>query len=382
MREAAAEGSSSPSRWSIDGLLRGSKSIHLPLGVAGSAATLLCFTAARAATMLLMALCRQGHSGFPFLFETLLVFPFFMQCVFYTTQTLLNHGLGKGFSLIFLSIENMAPCLVYSLCMSASPILETYAMQFLNPSMCVVMKQLVLVVVAVGEALVFGERQSRMAWGLILGMVGFVALFQQVGASNSTKSEASNLAKGLVPALLATVIGGSGGILQQLFMQRQAQNVPISVKLLYQHIIALICVPALIWRDEEAHHRVMTDGFFAGWNSWTYLTSGCMWLWFLTASMVTSHISAMAGCFASAVSVVLTGALEVLFLGHHINFVQFALMVIICLTAVVYTQVRIDSKSQKPAEEETKKTESGIKYRPRLKEGRREVERRGDSDSD
>jgi len=359
-----------------EGLLRGGNSIHLPLGLVGSAAVLVSFCVARAFSMLMMAMCRQGHNGFPFLFETLLVFPFTMQCVFYSIQTFMQCGFWKGLGHMWSGLAHIVPCLVYSICMSCSPLLETYSMQYLSPSMCVVLKQLVLVNVAIGEVLVFGEKPSKTAWALILGMMGFVALFQQVSTNATPKSEAGDLIKGIVPMLIATAIGGAGGILQQKFMQRQAQSVPTPVKLLYQHVIALILVPCLIAMNPEARHRILTDGFFAGWNSYAYLTSCCMWLWFLGASMCTAYVSAMAGCFSSAVSVVLTGLLEVVFLGHHMSYIQFTLMIVICVTAVVYTQVRLDSKAN------TKTLEKG-KGRPKLKEGnRREVERRGDSDSD
>lgn len=362
--------------WSFcEGLLRGSNSVHLPLGVAGSAAVLICFCVARAMAMLLMAVCRQGHAGFPFLFETLLVFPFSMQCVFYSTQTFIQFGFKQGFTHIRNGLTHIVPCLVYSVCMSSSPLMETYAMQYITPSMCVVLKQLVLVNVAVGEVLAFGEHPSRMAWILIFAMCCFVGLFQQLSSTGASATEQGNIIKGIVPMLGSTVIGGAGGILQQKFMQRQAQNVPLPVKLLYQHIIAISIVPILISCNPESRHRIMTEGFFSGWNSWAYLSSACMWLWFLGASMVTACISAMAGCFAAAVSIVITGILEVVFLGHHMSFVQLALMMCICITAVVYTQVRLADKAQ------NKEPEKG-KYRPKLKVGKREVERRGDSDSD
>jgi len=66
--------------------------------MAGSAILLVVFTFVKSSISLLLSQARAGQKeGFPFLFETVLIFPFLMQTLFYTLQTCVILGVSEGF---------------------------------------------------------------------------------------------------------------------------------------------------------------------------------------------------------------------------------------------------------------------------------------------
>merc|ERR1719198_2710158 len=100
----------------------------------------------------------------------------------------------------------------------------------------------------------------------------------------------------------------------------------------------------------EGRAQLWTHGFFKGWNQWAALASLTMWFSFLSASAISAYISALAGAFAVAVSVALTGVLEFFIFGRAFSPEQFTLMAMVCVIAMLYTRERVGSL-QKDAEE-------------------------------
>jgi len=102
----------------------------------------------------------------------------------------------------------------------------------------------------------------------------------------------------------------------------------------------------------------MNNGFFGGWNHWTCIVTMVLWLAMLSGSAISSYISAIAGAFAIAVSVALTGVLECAIFGRSFSSVQFILMAMVCTIAMLYTRERIgmlsngDPEKQKLIENE------------------------------
>lgn len=346
--------------------------------MACSGLLLAAFTVIKSSISILLMAARAGsRDGFPFLFETVLVFPFTMQAIFYTTQTCFTHGFGSGIKAIKDASSSMAPCLFYALFITSTTLLETYSLQFIFPSTFVVLKQLTMVVIAFGEVLVFSAKPSRKAWALIFAQVCCVALFQYSCALPSPvhphhvhhipttfigghphlvhKKTSLNLiaekgqtvlgmtvwAAGMTACLISVGTGAFGSILQQRFMQRQAKHVPVSVKLLYQHIIELFLVMTVVQSRTVDRNHLLTAGFFGGWNLWTFIVTVTMWFAMLSGSAISANISALAGAFAIAVSVALTGVLECVLFGHSFSPWEFSLMAMVCFIAMLYTRERI-----------------------------------------
>lgn len=383
----------------------------LPLGFAGSGLLLMVFTIIKSSISLLLVAARAGRQdGFPFLFETVLVFPFTMQAIFYTGQTCMALSFSRGLAAIRGAASQMGPCLFYAGFVTSTTLLETYSLQFILPSTFVVLKQLTMVVIAIGEVLLFSARPSRTSWLLIFLQACCVGLFQysssfpvaprssnlltlsaqeaspgskdglgeaptviqaaadalrvlEAAATTSTFSPASIVdagslfggasasATGIVACLTSVATGGFGSILQQRFMQKQAKAVPVSVKLFYQHIIELVLVVLLLYSRPEGRSRLWSHGFFGGWNQWTTIVSITMWFSFLSASAISAYISALAGAFAVAVSVALTGALEFALFGRAFSAEQFTLMAMVCTIAMLYTRERVATLSKDAVDE-------------------------------
>lgn len=343
----------------------GAGSENLPLGLVGSGLLLTVFTGLKSSISLFLMAARDGHEdGFPFLFETVLVFPFTMQVVFYTAQTCWQlRSTYRGLVAIRAAVPSLGPCCFYATFITSTTLLETYSLQFILPSMFVVLKQLTMVVIAMGEVLLFAARPSSVAWSIISFQAVCVGLFQYSSASSKphiataddgmealdrTAREAAALTLGVCACLLSVATGGMGSILQQRFMQKQAKAVPISVKLLWQHAIELCLVIMLVLVRSKGRSRLLNEGFFSGWNKWACIVSVSMWFSFLTASAISAYISALSGAFAVAVSVALTGVLEFVLFGRVFTGAQFVLMICVCLNAVFYTKVRMSSLGSAP----------------------------------
>jgi hypothetical protein len=346
----------------------------LPLGLAGSGLLLSVFTLIKSSISLQLVEARGGSkNGFPFVFETVLIFPFTMQSIFYTCQTCTNLGFRKGLESMKEAASSMGPCLFYAGFIVSTTVLETYSLQFIRPSTFVVLKQLTMVVIALGEVVMLSARPSRTAWFLVFAQVCCVALFQFSSCFPETHHVPSvilggtpshhkgpmvlpvrvlgmnNWTAGMSACLASVFTGGIGSILQQRFIQRQATTVPPSIKLFYQHAIELFWVILLLISQERAH--LWQNGFFGGWNHWTALVSLTMWFAFLSGSAISANISAIAGAFAIAVSVAFTGILEFALLGRSFSRHQFALMGMVCVIAMLYTRERVAMLSKEDPEQ-------------------------------
>lgn len=353
----------------------------LPLGVVPSAILLVAFTCIKSSISLLLAAAKDGE-GFPFLFETLLFFPFAMQAIFYTVQTCWMLNIMPGLSAIRAAAASMAPCAFYSGFVTSTTLLETYSLQFIPPSTFVILKQLTMVVIAIGEVVFFTARPSRSSWFLIFCQAFCVGLFQYSASSEaSSKSDAAgesvsigaaapidHFATGVTACLASVATGGFGAIMQQRFMQKQARAVPVSVKLFYQHIFEFVLVIVILLLRSANRSRLWSEGFFSGWNHWAAIVTVTMWFSFLFASAVSAYISALAGAFAVAVSVALTGALEFSLFGRTFSKEQFTLMGMVCFIAMLYTKERLatlaveEDKLEKPKSvtpRKISKTENG-----------------------
>merc|ERR1712054_54188 len=123
-----------------------------------------------------------------------------------------------------------------------------------------------------------------------------------------------------------------------------------------------ILVIMLMNLRSEGRTRLWTQGFFGGWNQWTSLVSVIMWFSFLSASAISAYISALAGAFAVAVSVALTGGLEFLLFGRIFSPEQFTLMAGVCAIAMLYTRERVTTLSKEAIEEPENGRNSKMKH--------------------
>jgi len=137
---------------------------------------------------------------------------------------------------------------------------------------------------------------------------------------------------------LSCVAGGMGSIMQQRFMQAQAAEVSVPIKLMYQHLLQLVLVSATMLRA-DTRARLAADGFFGGWSAVVCAASAVLWLSFLTSSAVCAYISAMAGTMGAAICVVVTGVAEAAIFGAHFSALQYALMAAVCALAIGFAQL-------------------------------------------
>ena len=219
-------------------------------------------------------------------------------------------------------------------------LLQTQSLAYIDASTAVVLSQAAILFVAVFDALIFGNYPTAALALITLLQGAFVSLFNLLGQPEATAggraSEGEAYALGIVMCGLSAVCSALGSILQQHFLQRKAPDMPLDAKLFYQHIIGFLVMVTALLSKPDARARLLQQGFFDGWNEWTYICSAGMWVYFWTASAVTAQISAMAGAMGAAVAIVLTGVGESLVFGKSLAGPQRVLMAAICCNALLY----------------------------------------------
>merc|ERR1712083_96282 len=113
-----------------------------------------------------------------------------------------------------------------------------------------------------------------------------------------------------------------GVVLQQRFLQREALDIPVAAKFFYQHIFQLFVLVMKVALNSEARLRILHEGFFAGWDGWTWSATIVTWLTSLAFSFVVAKFSAMASAVISTVSVILTCTGDILLFGRPIALLQ------------------------------------------------------------
>eukprot|EP00747_Dinoflagellata_sp_TGD_P184810 gnl/TRDRNA2_/TRDRNA2_40799_c0_seq1.p1 gnl/TRDRNA2_/TRDRNA2_40799_c0~~gnl/TRDRNA2_/TRDRNA2_40799_c0_seq1.p1 ORF type:complete len:333 (+),score=53.40 gnl/TRDRNA2_/TRDRNA2_40799_c0_seq1:77-1075(+) len=295
-------------------------------------------------SLLTLAARGDAKTGFPFILETMLVFPFIAQTAYYFVLLAKFHNGSAATALkdLWRCTSHLGPCLLFSVMVAAGPMFETQSVGYLDASTVVVLKQSQILFSAFFEMAILGAVPSLTLWSILFLQVacvgGFNALEQ--GATGTGQTDNSGLPDGylfgVALVFLSTFCVGLGGILQQRYLQRQAQSVPMPAKLIYQHVIGLLVISAKMLARPGAIQRLQTGGFFDGWNKWTYMCSLATWLFYLSSTAAVAYVSSMAGAVVGTIALVLTGIGEAMCFGKVFRNEQWGLMCCICILASCY----------------------------------------------
>merc|ERR1719221_2418532 len=104
--------------------------------------------------------------------------PFFMQIIAYTVQTCSHLGTREGLHALTSQWRYMGPAVFFSIIVSLSMLLQTLSLNYIDASTYIVLLQLVLCFVAVGERFVLGQKSTLAIWCLIILQVACVSYYQ------------------------------------------------------------------------------------------------------------------------------------------------------------------------------------------------------------
>jgi len=281
--------------------------------------------------------------------------PFCMQMVCYTVQTCKELGLATGMQVLRSSWRHMGPAVLFSILVSLSMMLQTLSLNFIDASTFIVLLQLVLVFVAVGEKVVLKQSSTPLIWILIMMQAASVSYYEVSAVEGSStggsgpKKDMTRQLIGMSLVLAACVCSALGTILQQRFLQSASGTVVLlpSVKLFYQHVIGFILMVVALVSNPTSMASIMSDGFFHGWSSTTVLTAVVMWLSFFAASSVTAYVSAMAGAMGSAVVVIVVGVCGSIVKGQPMAPAQIAVICAIAFITTSYTYLKFKMMAAK-----------------------------------
>lgn len=231
---------------------------------------------------------------------------------------------------------------------SLSMLLQTLSLNYIDASTYIVLLQLVLCFVAVGERFVLRQKSTLAIWCLIVLQVCCVSYYELSSLSSKTPTKAggakdnSRYLLGMGICIAACLCSAMGTILQQRFLQSATTVVVIlpSVKLCYQHIIGFLLMVVALLMQPDSVEAIWKNGFFHGWTTTTVCASCAMWLSFFTASSVTAYVSAMAGAMGSAVVVIVVGVVGSIIKGTPMAPTQIAVIVAIACITTSYTLLK------------------------------------------
>jgi len=327
--------------------------------VAFSGFVLVSFVILKSSLAILLALCHPLHKEYPFVLQTVSVFPFLAQVCFYTGLTCRELGFNEGIQAVLIARKDMYPAVLYSSLTACSTLLQTLSLSYIKPSTYVVLMQLTMVLIALGDRFVLKKPSTPTIWFLVLSLATSVTIYQldmlaheSASGANGHSAEASavpstnegedmtKLVMGLAICLTAETCQAAGCILQQQFIQQASKDIGTNIKLCYQHLIGLAIMIITVLMHPHSLSRVVNDGFFYGWDHYTVATTCVMWLAFLAASTVTAYISALAGAMGGAMVVVIVGTHGVMVNGDSFSNVQCLMVVFITCTTMSLTYLK------------------------------------------
>lgn len=327
-----------------------------------SALLLAAFVCMKSILSILLEKSSGGGKRYPFVIQTVTLCAFVMQMIFYTWQTTLELGFKGGIKAVVGSYEQMGPAVFYSTLVALSTLLQSMSQSYIEASLYIILMQMTMVLVALGDRFVIGKVSNLSLWTLVVVQASIVISYTMVTRSRtaasaeetppaSTEQTASTSVEttdrngvhqviGIALCLLAETCSAFGSILQQRFMQVAAPDLLTSIKLFYQHLFGAIVMTITFLLTPSDIARVLEEGFFVGWSTLTVATACCMWLYFLVASSVTAYVSALAGAMGASVVIGVVALYEVNFLGKSLGPLHVALMGALFCNTGLYTVLK------------------------------------------
>lgn len=351
-------------------------------GTLFSGALLISIIVIRSVQALLLEACAVDHK-YPFVFQTLLLFPFFMQTCSLFCAVAAEVGFSRGISIIVSSAKYTGPVLLYATLLALNVVLQGWSLLYINSSTYVVVLQLLVVFVALAERLLLDKPMSSTIWLLVFVQSGSVMAYQLTvsDAKEVSLHARSPTLHGLHPyhgnldansgwfyqavgvglVVVALMCNSVGSIAQQRFLQTPASasggigplawfvpeaHMPLSVKLFYQFLFGFLDIVLYTLSSREAVVSIATNGFFFGWTSTTFAVGMCMWGAYLISTLICAYVSALAGAMAIAMVVIAIGAFDAVVRGWPTTALQVFLMFLVSTNSAYFAHLR--SKAQAP----------------------------------
>eukprot|EP00419_Tripos_fusus_P005913 CAMPEP_0172687862 /NCGR_PEP_ID=MMETSP1074-20121228/22013_1 /TAXON_ID=2916 /ORGANISM="Ceratium fusus, Strain PA161109" /LENGTH=370 /DNA_ID=CAMNT_0013507399 /DNA_START=40 /DNA_END=1152 /DNA_ORIENTATION=+ len=286
----------------------------------------------------------RGHgTGFPFIIDTVFVFPFFAQSVLFFVQLIVEEGsFGRALQVLKNTKPYLGQCFIYSAANAVGNIIQALSQGYMTASSFVILRQSRLLVSAFLEAYVLGVQPTPQLVMVLLLLFGSVTAFNIACSPTLVPSAHDHSVvtgydhSGEVFLFIGVTLISWGVVLQQRFMQREALEIPLAAKLFYQHVFSLLVLVLKLTSSNEARSRILHEGLFAGWDVWAWSATMVTWIECLAFSFVVAKFSAMAAIVTGAVSVILTCTGDILMFGRPIKPPQVMLMGLVTALATLY----------------------------------------------
>jgi len=306
-----------------------------------SAFLIWAFIAAKSALSLMLQECKRGRREYPFIVQTVSASAFVLQLMFYAWQTTNDLGFIQGLMTLCGSWKDMAPAMFYSALVALSGLLQAISQNYIDASLYIVLMQLTLVLVALGDRFVLKKEATFVLWCLVFVQTGIVICYVRTESTHKTVTQqfaAALQIMGIAVCLCAEGCSAVGAILQQKFVQVAKPGLPLSIKFWYQHFFGVIVILSTIFFDWKNVERIKQHGFFDGWDRQVFLTMICMWLYALAASSLTAYLSALTGAMSAAMVVIVISLFEVRYHGKVLTGFQIFLIAALVINSAAYTK--------------------------------------------
>mmetsp|Transcript_6157 Transcript_6157/g.10695 ORF Transcript_6157/g.10695 Transcript_6157/m.10695 type:complete len:399 (-) Transcript_6157:85-1281(-) len=320
----------------------------------------------RSMQAVLMEECAVGHK-YPFVFQTLMLFPFFMQTVLFFLLTALEYGLRRGISTLVSSAKHMGPVVFFSSLLTVNVVAQGWALVYIDSSTYVVVLQLLVIFVAIAERVLLKREMSAMLWSLVFVQSGAIMSYQWTvsnsrelahyssgGEPDGSQLTAPVHSAGTQIIGVLLVVGGMmccaiGGIFQQRFLQETAElRLSLNVKLFYQFLFGFLGIVLYTISSREAMDSIMKEGFFHGWSHTTLEVGMLMWAAYLVSTLICAYLSALAGAMAIALVVIAVGAFNAIVRDWTTSPLQVVLMVVVSGNSAFFAYLRAHAAPPPP----------------------------------
>ncbi|TPX63049.1 hypothetical protein SpCBS45565_g06886 [Spizellomyces sp. 'palustris'] len=195
--------------------------------------------------------------------------------------------------------------------------LQYVAVQYLDPATFQVTYQMKILTTALFSVLMLGRTLSRRKWTALVLLTLGIALVQMDGKTTEAKASGMQQFLGLMAVTIACILSGLAGVwFEKVLKGTQAslflRNIQLSVFSLIPGLIFGVCL-----MDGAA---VRQDGFFQGYNKWTWGAISCQAIGGLIVAVVVKYADNILKGFATSLSIILSSIASIFLFDFKITF--------------------------------------------------------------
>jgi UDP-sugar transporter A1/2/3 len=210
--------------------------------------------------------------------------------------------------------------------------LQYIAVSNLSAEIYQVLTQTKIITTAFFSTLLLNKKHTSLQWMSVLFLSMGVGVIQLSFPSNSSKAlVAINYTKGLICIFISALTSGFAGV----YFEKMVKKRTISLWIRNIEICAISFVMALVTSFSKDHMKILSKGFFYGYNPLLWSVILTQAVGGMLVSLVVKHSNSVIKAFATSASIILTCIISALFLNEVKLGYKFVIGVIMVILATL-----------------------------------------------